>query len=126
MKNRLFIELKKHIAVCFIGFVYYLWISITGVYIPCIFRMITNLKCPGCGITHMIMGIFRLDFPSAFRANPILFVALPVMGIIYITKKAYYIRNGTKMKTGRIMNFLTYTFIIMLFIFFIVRNFILN
>ena len=126
MKNRLFSELKKHILICAIGFLYYLLVLLTDFYIPCVFKMITGLKCPGCGITRMIMAIFRLDFSAAFRSNQLLFVALPPMGMIYITKKVHYIRTGTKMSNGKILNFTAYLFIVVLVIFGIARNLPIN
>lgn len=45
-------------------------------YPRCVFRSLTGLECPGCGITrathHLLHG--RLD--EAFRLNPMLFVLI--------------------------------------------------
>lgn len=122
MKNRLLSELKKHILIFSIGFLYYLWVVITNIYIPCIFKLITGLKCPGCGITHMIISLCRFDFLTAFKSNELLFITLPIAGIIYITKRIYYIRNGIKMTEGKVMHFLEYSFLGLIIIFWIVRN----
>ena len=116
MKIRIIRELKKHI------FIYYLWVSFTNLYIPCVFRVITGLKCPGCGITHMIMAACRFDFKSAFSENPLLFVTLPIVGIIYAVKKCYYIKTGTKIKDGKAMRVLEYILLALFIIFGIVRN----
>ena len=68
--------------------------------IPCIFHEITNLYCPGCGVTRMIFSILKLDFYQAFRYNPFIFILL-ILLIIYIAyiiickilKKKYYKLN---------------------------------
>ena len=36
----------------------------------CLFRMISGLPCPGCGITHSIVALFHFDFQAAWKANP--------------------------------------------------------
>lgn len=49
----------------------------------CIFYELTNLYCPGCGITRMFLAIFNLEFYQAFRYNPLVFCYL-ILGIIYL------------------------------------------
>ena len=122
MKIRFIRELKKHILICVIGLLYYLWISVTNLYIPCVFRMITGLKCPGCGITSMIMAVCRFDFKSAFSENPFLFITLPILGIIYAVNRGYYIKTGTRIKNGKVMRVLEYILLALFIIFGIVRN----
>ncbi len=62
-----------------LGISYFFWLKITHIPIPCIFRKITGLRCPGCGITTMIMRSAKLDFSGAFAANPFLFVTAPLL-----------------------------------------------
>lgn len=54
----------------------------TGTGFPCIFNKITNLYCPGCGITRMFVSIFHLEIYQAFRFNPLLFILL-ILSILY-------------------------------------------
>ncbi len=49
------------------GGLYALFVHATGLMIPCPFRLITGLKCPGCGMTHMCMSLLRLDFKAAVK-----------------------------------------------------------
>ncbi|MBE7036448.1 MAG: DUF2752 domain-containing protein [Ruminococcaceae bacterium] len=126
MKKRLIDELKKHILICGIGILYYLWVVITNIYIPCVFKMITGLKCPGCGITHMIVSLCRFDFLAAFQSNSLLLVILPIIGIFYLVKKIHYIRYGTKILNGKITHFFEYLLLVLVIIFWIVRNLPLN
>lgn len=47
--------------------------------VPCMFRLLTGLKCPGCGITHMLMYLCQGRFSAACRSNQYLFVTLPFL-----------------------------------------------
>ncbi len=64
---------------------YLLFRRLTGFYIPCPFRLITGLKCPGCGVTKMIEALLTFDFARAYEANSFLLVTLPflIFEIIY-------------------------------------------
>ena len=42
--------------------------------IPCMFYKLTNLYCPGCGITRMLFSLIKLDFYQSFRYNSIVFI----------------------------------------------------
>ena len=55
--------------------------------IPCLFHEITNLYCPGCGITRMFLSLFKLDFYQAFRYNPLVFILL-ILSIVYFLVKS--------------------------------------
>ena len=59
-----------------VSLVYYFLNHKYNIEIPCLFHKITNLYCPGCGITRMIFSIIELDFYQAFRYNPLLFILL--------------------------------------------------
>jgi hypothetical protein len=36
----------------------------------CLFRLISGLPCPGCGITHSIISLMHFDFAAAWHNNP--------------------------------------------------------
>ena len=59
---------------------YYVFIKLTGLHIPCVFREITGLKCPGCGLTAMCVHLAHFRFGEAFRANPLMFCLAPLLG----------------------------------------------
>ncbi len=63
------------------GFAYYLFNRFTGLGIPCAFHEITGLPCPSCGISHMFIHLFSLDFKSAFYDNQFLFFTWPLIAI---------------------------------------------
>lgn len=66
-------------AVAAAGAGYYGWLRITGLAIPCMFRNVTGLLCPGCGITTLILCLGEGNLAGAYQANPFLFVTGPVL-----------------------------------------------
>lgn len=87
-------------------------------YIPCIFHKITHLYCPGCGLTRMIISIFKLNFYQAFRYNPLLFIMMPFI-ITYEIKN--YI-NWIQDKPFTISKKIWYTLLFITIIYTILRN----
>lgn len=61
------------------GLCYLIWIKLTGIAVPCMFRSLTGFKCPGCGVTTMFAALASLDFKASFNANPFLFVTAPFL-----------------------------------------------
>lgn len=51
--------------------------------LPCYFRELTDLYCPGCGSGRAIGAILMGNFREAFRWNPMVFLlGIPSMGIL--------------------------------------------
>ncbi len=69
--------IRKTAPFVVLGFVYYIWLRMTHLYIPCIFRSITGYRCPCCGMTTMCVSILRFRFIDAFYANPFIFTTIP-------------------------------------------------
>lgn len=63
--------------------VYLLIGSRFNIFIPCPIHEITNLYCPGCGVTRMLLAIINGDFYQAFRYNPLLFCLIPFLIFYY-------------------------------------------
>jgi hypothetical protein len=53
--------------------------------IPCLFRLATGLKCPGCGLTHAFAHIIKFQFAEAWADNKLSFIVLPA-GVFFIIK----------------------------------------
>ena len=56
--------------------------------------MVTGLKCPGCGITHLLLALVRGRIKEAFLSNPAVFLILPVLGTIMGRAGLRYVRTG--------------------------------
>lgn len=46
--------------------------------VPCLFRRVTGLICPGCGLSRAWLCAFRLNFVDAFHFHP-LFWSVPIL-----------------------------------------------
>lgn len=71
--------MKKLSAVLPAGMVYFIWLKCTGLGVPCVFRLVTGWKCPGCGVSTMILRLTGLNFTGALAANPFLFFTWPML-----------------------------------------------
>ena len=91
----------------------------TGFSIPCLFRTVTGFKCPGCGVTHMLECMLRLDMKGAREANPFLFFTSPFLlfELIYV-----FLVPRTNSKFHRINNHILIVYCIALIIFGVWRN----
>lgn len=67
---------------------YALEIRLIGFRIPCPFRFLTGLRCPGCGITGMLLNMLKGDFRSAFDCNQVLFFLVPLIALTAAVKIA--------------------------------------
>ena len=83
--------IRKTAPFVVLGFVYYIWLRMTHLYIPCIFRSITGYRCPCCGMITMCVSILRFRFIDAFYANPFIFTTIPfiLFEIVYNVYLSY-------------------------------------
>lgn len=54
---------------------------VTGVGLPCPFRMLTGWLCPLCGGTHLGVALLTGDLGAAWQANPLLLIAAVALGV---------------------------------------------
>lgn len=96
MRRRLFRVLRGAGIVLLLGLGYALWGSVTGLWLPCPFRALTGLECPGCGVTRMCLALLRLDFAGAWAANPGLLLLAPLILALVGWQLADYVRTGSR------------------------------
>ena len=92
MEQRLKHLLKGLAEIIAIGLAYALFTTLTHLYIPCPFRLITGFKCPGCGVTHYCLAMLRLDLSAAFQANPFIFCLAPPALLYGIYRSYLYVK----------------------------------
>ncbi|OAQ41839.1 hypothetical protein A5893_01605 [Pedobacter psychrophilus] len=54
----------------------------SGFLLPCLFKKITNLDCPGCGFQRSVLSLFEGDFLESWQLYP-------PMSLIIITSLIY-------------------------------------
>lgn len=115
-------KLIRGIAVILlIGFIYAIWCITTHLYIPCVFHLITGLKCPGCGVTGMMVSLIRFDFTEAFRCNAALMILLPFAVFFAVRRMIIYVKYGHTLYQ-KWENISIWICIILLILFAIIRN----
>lgn len=77
-------KIRDIIVLIVIFLIYAVLIISFDIGIPCVFYEITGLYCPGCGITRLCLSLFEGDIYQAFRYNPIIFIDLPILFILFV------------------------------------------
>lgn len=78
----------SHKIMCFVAFYILLSAfikSVSGIdiCIPCIWKTLTGIECPGCGLTTALTKLMQFDFSGAMKANVLIFIIGPV-GLFYL------------------------------------------
>lgn len=113
--------IKRDAILAGIGILYYIFIRITGFAIPCIFRKLTGLRCPGCGLTRAVLRLARLDLAGAFSCNQFIFIALPAVAYIIISSDYRYVKSNSR-SLSVFGNVLTVVCIVGAVLFAVLRN----
>ena len=95
-KSRLKGVVIKYSAILLVGVAYLVFVLCTGLRIPCPFYEITDLKCPGCGISRMFAALARLDFIAAFKYNPFVFITGPLLVTYLVLCETEYVKHGSE------------------------------
>lgn len=78
-------ELIRRALSC-IGVLFVAWLALYLLDIGCVFRLMTGVPCPGCGMTRAWLAALRLDFAAAFAYHP-LFWAVPIAFVLAFVRE---------------------------------------
>jgi hypothetical protein len=53
----------------------------------CPIQAATGVACPGCGATRAVMQLGQFNFERAFNYNQLVFIALPLLVLIYLASR---------------------------------------
>ncbi len=61
--------------------------SFTGIdiCIPCIWKTLFRIDCPGCGLTRAFIDFLHFNFKGAFERNWLIFILLPICSYYFIS-----------------------------------------
>ena len=93
-KLRLRITIRT--AGCFLlaGIIYIAVYRIFGAGVPCLFRRVTGLLCPGCGMSRALGAISRGDILQAMQYNVLSVTLLPVILLYLFYRAVRYVKTG--------------------------------
>lgn len=75
-------------------FLLYLIYHFTEIGFKCLIFEITGFKCAGCGNTHALESLLRLDFFRSFSYNYIYPIEMLYIIWVYLISAKNYIKNG--------------------------------
>ncbi len=101
------------------GVAYYIFVTVTPFSYKCYIHELFGIDCPVCGTTRMMLSLAHFRFSEAFNYNQYIFITLPY--IIYEIIYLFYL-NESKKPAGKINRVILYLWVILLFIFGVVRN----
>lgn len=84
---------SKILALLIVGILYYFMVTEYEIGLVCPVNYFLHLKCPGCGVTHLIVSLINRDIGAAFIANPFIFVATPYYLVLHIFYRRTSIYN---------------------------------
>jgi len=59
----------------------------------CWFKALTDLPCPGCGLTRGVCSISHGNFTSAFAYNPFVFIVYPGLYLVAVYPLLYHLSS---------------------------------
>ena len=88
-------ELLRRALSC-IGALFVAWLALYLLDIGCIFRFMTGIPCPGCGMTRAWLAALRLDFAVAFAYHPLFWVVPIAFVLAFVCEEV----ASSKLKRG--------------------------
>lgn len=88
----------------------------------CLLKLITGYDCPGCGFQRAAHALLHGNFVQAVRFNFFLIVAIPYLLALFVSE--YLLRGEIQRRWMRVThsNALMLTYVVLFFIWWIVRN----
>ena len=120
-KKRLCKLLHGGIILLAVGLAYAAFCLLTDLRIPCVFRTVTGLKCPGCGITTACLSLLSFDFQTAFLSNVGLFILSPLFITCAVLLLFKYVKTGSLHLTGY-MHILRHVLLLSFLVWGVLRN----
>ena len=63
--------------------------------IPCFYKSVFGVECPGCGMQRAIIALLRGEFVESFKLYPAL-LSIMIMLVLLVIHLFYHLKNGAK------------------------------
>ena len=67
-----------------------------NIMIPCLWKTLFHVDCPGCGLSRAFTDIVRFDFNAAYQNNKLIFIVLPILLVYMIYDLVVFIKKNNK------------------------------
>lgn len=121
MKQRFNQLVTGYLPIAVLLLAYVVFFTIFGRGLPCIFRMVTGLQCPGCGMSRALSALFTGHFHAAAEYNILSVTLLPLLAVFFLIKAVRFVITGSKELSVPEVIFLVLCFIGCI-LFFLYRN----
>lgn len=114
---------NKRLIIFFLLLLFFLVFILLKLPIPCLFKKIFKISCPGCGLTRSIFSLFRLDIKTSIYYNILGIPIFFLLTITYLLIIIDFIKKENYLTSFYSFIIKHYKFIIfLLFISFIINN----
>lgn len=118
-KNRII-----NIVILLIITILFIVLFVLRIEVPCMFKSILGISCPGCGMTRAIGEIFKLNLLGAIKYNisSVFMFVFILLSCVFILIDIF--KNSNKYLTfiNKTLNKYWYIFILILVVMFIINN----
>jgi hypothetical protein len=125
MKDTALNRRKLHILLLCLGIflliVLFYLLAINRIGIPCLFRKVTGLMCPGCGNSRAVLALLRLDVAGALGYNLLFPVEFFYLGWVVFHCCRSYLR-GKRFSYAPPLPWLDICILIAVLVWWLVRN----
>ena len=63
--------------------------------LPCFYKSVFGVECPGCGIQRALIALFRGEFFESFKLYPALIPTITML-VFLVVHLLYHLKNGAK------------------------------
>ncbi len=120
-KKRILISAALTLAVILLAAAAGFIMKNTSLRLFCAFNALTHLRCPGCGNTRAVLGVLSLDFSAIYRYNLMFAPEMFYVAWVWAFCIKNYVKNGKFAYRSPAASF-DISFLIILIIWFVVRN----
>lgn len=105
---------------------YYLDPSLYVLMPKCVFKTLTGLDCPGCGLQRALHALLHGKFSEAIRFNFFLIIAIPMICLwlvnSFIIEHTHLVNNNVKNRLRSANQYIVKLYILCYFLWFVIRN----